>query len=148
MIFTLENLMFREILTTTRGAGMKRAPAHRGCGAPALDTANKQRMPAMTIHENITLDESLRLTIDAAIESPATPLEVRHEIVRIYHYWRENSKGDLVDQEIEVEGPIRTRESATGHHYIETINGFGMIMPPGWSFFESHPKHGCSPFGE
>jgi hypothetical protein len=64
------------------------------------------------------------------------------EITRIYHYWHENSQGQMVDQEIEVEAPTRIRVSSTGHHYIETENGFGLIMPPGWAFVEVHPKHG------
>jgi hypothetical protein len=87
----------------------------------------------MTIYDNSTSDESRHAAIG--------------EVARIYHYFRENSRGQMIDQEIEVEGPICTWVTPDGGHEIETVNGFGLTMPPGWSFFESHPKDGHSPFG-
>jgi hypothetical protein len=77
-------------------------------------------------------------TFTATDESPAAEKASPVEIVRIYHYWITDSKGDFVDQEIEVEGATCIRISPSGHHYIETVNGFGMIMPPGWAFIEVH----------
>jgi hypothetical protein len=68
--------------------------------------------------------------------------DLSHEEARIYHY---PTDGD--DIEVEVDEPIKLYvRQDSGTHYVETVDGYGVVVPAGWYYIDVQPRHGERPF--
>jgi hypothetical protein len=70
--------------------------------------------------------------------------DLSHEEARVYTY---PGAGEFDDFEVEVEEPAKLFVREGSHtHYIETKDGYGVILRSGWVHIDVQPHQGESPF--
>lgn len=116
---------------------------------PASPDGDRTVQPPMGLErfaQSLTGDVTDNVTGQAgenAEDDSVESFDLSDEAVRIYRF-----PCGSEDCEVDVEAPVELRILNDGSHLIQTANGYGIHVQPGFIAIDIHPKSGFSVYGE